>query len=80
MVERQVRFGELNVVRKNVMVGQVEIHPGDTVQQQYGQSKTVQLLVRDVDPTGALVLYDTPHVEAPIIYPGAKLDAVYCPH
>lgn len=79
-VKKQVRFNEINTVYRNVRVGQIPIHPDDTVMQEYGPSKSVQFLVRDVAPNGTLYLYETPHFEITFINPGAFLNAVYCPH
>lgn len=80
MVERRIRFGEMNTIYTDVEVGQMEIHPGDTVLQQYGRSTSVQALVRKVEVDGTLLLYDTSHFDVPVINPGARLNAVYCPH
>ncbi len=80
MVERRIHFGELCQIHRDIKVGNVPIHPGDTIQQQYGSSTTGMFLVRGVDSNGAVLLYQTPHLEVPIIYPGAKITALYCPH
>jgi hypothetical protein len=80
MVERITHFGEECAVYRNVRVGEIAIHAGDTVFQQYGPSTSFQLLVRSVDANGSLLLYKGSHAEVPVIDPGALLNAVYCPH
>lgn len=75
-----MHFGELCKVHKDVMVGQKQIHPGDTILQLYGPSKSVQALVKNVTADGTLILHNTPHFELPIINAGARLAAIYCPH
>lgn len=79
MIHKEKFFGTDCYVKKNVIVGTIPIHPGDTVQQQLTSSRTLFSLIFAVREGGELIPYQSLFAST-VIQVGTKVKAVYCPH